>query len=79
MNQLGRPYITQGDTKNSDLPPLPHATVVQQHPGGIPHFPDPTSPGLASSPIGRKGPHTANQNRGDLYPYDDETRQDGDM
>ncbi len=28
-NRLGRSYVTQGDRKISDLPPLPHATVVQ--------------------------------------------------
>jgi hypothetical protein len=35
-----------------------------------------TSPGPASSPIGRSMLHTANQNGGDLYPSDDETGQD---
>jgi hypothetical protein len=42
-------------------------------PGGFPGFPNSTSPGPASSPIGRSGLHTANQNGGDLYRYDNET------
>ncbi len=44
-----------------------------------PHFSDSTSPRPAASPIGWSGPHTANQNGGDLYPYDDETGQAGHM
>ncbi len=79
MNQLGSSYVTQGDRKICDLPPLPPASVVERRPSGIPHFPDSTSPELASSPIGWSGLHTANQNGGDLYPYDDETGQSGDM
>ncbi len=43
-----------------------------------PAFPDSTSPGPASSPIGQSGPHTANQN-GDLYCYDNETGKEGHM
>jgi hypothetical protein len=42
-------------------------------------FFDSTSPGPAASPIGWSGPHTANQNEGDLYPFDDETSQEGYM
>jgi hypothetical protein len=57
----------------------PPAAGVQRRPGRIPHFPDSTSPRLALSPIGQSGLHTANQNGGDLYPYDDETSQSGDM
>ncbi len=72
MCEPGRSYVTQGDRKIRNLPPLPPATVIL-------HFPDSTSPGPASSPIGRSGPQTANQNGRDLYPYDDETGQSGDM
>ncbi len=38
-------------------------------PGGFPGFPDSTSPGPASAPIGQSGPHTANQNGGGLHSY----------
>jgi hypothetical protein len=80
VNWLGRSYVTQGDRKIHDLPPLPPpATVVQRETWWDPDFPDSTSPGPSSSPFGRSGPHTANQNGGDLYPYDNETGQDCDM
>jgi hypothetical protein len=45
----------------------------------FPHFPDSTCPGPAASPIGWSRTHTANQNGGDLNPYDDETGQLGHM
>jgi hypothetical protein len=54
----------------------PPATVVERRPQRDPAF---SSPRPASSPIGRSEPHTTNQNGGDLYPYDDETGQSGDM
>jgi hypothetical protein len=79
VNRLGRSYVTQGDRKIRDLPLVPpcHCSAAET-PAGSRIFHS-TSPGLASSPIGRSGPHTANQNGGDLYPYDDETSHSGDM
>jgi hypothetical protein len=61
--------------------PSPPATVVQYSgdPGGSLGFPDCTSPGPASFPIGRSGPHTANQNGGGLYRYENETGKEGHM
>ncbi len=79
MNRLGRSYVTQGDRKICDLPPLPPAIIVQQRPWLVLDFPDSTSPGPASSSIGRSGPHTANLNGGDLYHYDNETGKEGHM
>jgi hypothetical protein len=42
VNRLGRSYVTQGDRKILDLPPLPHpsppATVVQWRPRRVPGF-----------------------------------------
>jgi hypothetical protein len=40
-------------------------------------FPDSSSLGLASAPIGWSGQDIASQNGGDLYPYNDETGQKG--
>jgi hypothetical protein len=61
----------------STTSPFPPATVVSGDPGGFPDFPDSTSPGPASTPIGQSGPHRANQNGGDLYRYDNETGKEG--
>jgi hypothetical protein len=38
VNRLGSSYMTQGDRKIHDLPPLPPATVVQQRPRRDPTF-----------------------------------------
>jgi hypothetical protein len=61
------------------FPPSPPPLQCSGDPGGFPDFPDSTSPGPASTPVGRSGPHTANQNEGDLYCYDNETDKEGHM
>jgi hypothetical protein len=71
VNRLDRSYATQGDRKIRDVPPLPPATAVQWRSRRV--------PGPASTPVGRSGPHTANQNEGDLYRYDNETDKEGHM
>jgi hypothetical protein len=62
-------------TPSPTPPPLPQ--LYCGDPGGSPGLPDSTSPGPASFPIGRSGPHTANQNGGDLYRYENETGKEG--
>ncbi len=53
--------------------------LVLSLPGRFLGFPNSTSPGPASSPIGWSWPLTANQNGGVLYRYDTETGQEGHM
>jgi hypothetical protein len=65
--------------KSATFPPPPLPTVLSVDPGGFLDFPDYSSPGPASSPIGWSRPHTANQNGGDLYHYDNETGKVGHM
>ncbi len=57
----------QENPRPSPSPPLP--LQCSGDPGGFPGFPDSTSPGPASAPIGQSGPHTANQNGGGLNSY----------
>jgi hypothetical protein len=71
--------VTQGDRKICDLLPLPPPQKYSGDPSGFPGFPNSTSPGPALSPIGRSEPHTANQNGGDLYRYENETGKEGHM
>ncbi len=79
VNRLGRSYVTQWDRKIRDLTPLPPPLKCSGDPSRFPDFPDSTSPGPVSTPIGRSGPHTANKNGGDLYRYDSETGKEGHM
>ncbi len=94
VNRLGRSYVTQSSPfwlagwkswevetwKSATLPPPPHPSYSVAVVTAVSlHFSDSTSPGPAECPIGWWGPHTANQNGGDLYPYDDETGQESHM
>ncbi len=59
--------------------PPPPATIVQQRPQRVPGCSRLHLYRAALSPMGQSGPHTANQNGGDLYRYGNETGKEGHM
>jgi hypothetical protein len=90
VNQLGRSYVTQGDRKIRDLPPLPPplppATVVQWRPRRVPGF---SRLQLSRAGISSYWPERAAHSQSEwrrptlihthIQYYDDETSQVGHM